>query len=112
MPVVLDSGLPLYFRVAALLCGNLFSKIAAQLKQLQSYKIEIYHLLYTCFISFLPCACFSAHILSCLISMDKGHDDYRDYKIFTQNPSRVILRIFVPLYLLKTETKWTHERDE
>lgn len=43
--------------------------------------------------------------------MDKGDNDYRDYKIFIQNPSRVILSIFVAIYLLKTETKWTSERE-
>ena len=43
--------------------------------------------------------------------MDKVDDDYRDYKIFIQNPSRVILSIFVAIYLLKTEAKWTNERE-
>jgi len=43
--------------------------------------------------------------------MDKGDDDYRDYKIFSQNPSGVILSIFVAIYLLKTETKWTNETE-
>lgn len=43
--------------------------------------------------------------------MDKGDDDYRDYKIFTQNPSGAFLSIFVAIYLLKTETKWTNERE-
>lgn len=43
--------------------------------------------------------------------MDKGDDGYRDYKIFIQNPSRGILNIFVAIYLLKTESKWTKERE-
>lgn len=46
---------------------------------------------------------FFTHTSSFLISMDKGSDDYRDYKIFIQNPSRGLLSIFVAIYLLKTE---------
>lgn len=31
--------------------------------------------------------------------MDKGDDDYWDYKIFIQSPSRDILSIFVAIYI-------------
>lgn len=103
--------LSLYFRVATLLWGNLFTEIPVQLKQLQNYKTETYHLLYTCFVLSVPWACFLTHTLSSLISMDKGDDGYRDYKIFIQNPPRGILNIFVAIYLLKTESKWTNKRE-
>lgn len=43
--------------------------------------------------------------------MDKGADDYRDYNVFIQNPPRAILNIFVAIYLPKTKSKWTNERE-